>query len=60
MEISRYKLEAIGSHLRRIVLNAKANPAGHSTADALRLARRDLRWIEKILKDNDTTDDKGL
>lgn len=49
MEIPDYKAEALYRHLKRIVDNAKYPPADTRTADALRLARRDLCDLGKRL-----------
>ena len=47
MEIPDYKAKALYTHLRRILGNVKCDPADTRTFNALRLARQDLRDLEK-------------
>lgn len=47
MEIPDYKVQALYRHLKRIVENVRCSPADTRTIDALRLARLDMRDLEK-------------
>lgn len=47
MEIPRYKVENLIRHLERIVANCHAEPCDTRTANALRLARKDLDYLRK-------------
>lgn len=49
MQIPDYKAEALYRHLKRIVECAKYDPADTRTANALRLAKGDLRILKKII-----------
>lgn len=51
-----YLLREWYSHLRRIVENATCRPSDTRTANALRLARKDLRRIERYLETSETHD----
>lgn len=51
MQIPDYKAKALYAHLKRIVECVKYDPADTRTANALRLAKGDLRTIEKLLND---------
>lgn len=47
MEIPRYKVESLIRHLERIVANCRAEPCDSRTANALRLARKDLADLRR-------------
>lgn len=49
MYIPKSNVKAIRSHLKRIVENARADASDTRTVNALRLARRDLRLLDKYL-----------
>lgn len=49
MQIPDYKVKALCSHLRRIVECAKCDPRDTKTVNALRLAKKDLRILEKTM-----------
>ncbi|MBD5367220.1 MAG: hypothetical protein HDR82_09545 [Bacteroides sp.] len=49
MQIPDYKAKALIAHLRRIVEHALSDPADTRMANALRLAKSDLRTLEKLL-----------
>lgn len=51
-EIPLYILKGMLSHYKRIVENAKSRPDDHRTADAIRLARKDIAKLEKIITQN--------
>lgn len=53
MQIPVYKAKALYIHLKRIAENVRCDPADTRTVNALRLAKRDLRELEKALKIND-------
>lgn len=53
-EIPQYLIREWHSHLKRIVNNVSCDPSDSRTANALRLARKDLRRMEQILNPNDT------
>lgn len=53
--IPPYLLREWYGHYRRIVENAVFKPSDTRTADALRLARKDLRRMEKYLPQKDDT-----
>lgn len=57
MDIPEYRLREWHRHLKRIVENAMTERNDTRTANALRLARRDLQLMNKIInsKDNDKT-----
>lgn len=55
MQIPDYKAKALYAHLKRIVECAKYDPTDTKTANALRLAKGDLRTLEKYLPKNKTT-----
>ena len=50
MQIPEYKAKALYAHLKRIVECAKCDSTDTKTANALRLAKVDLRWLEKQIK----------
>lgn len=55
MQIPDYRAKTLCKHLKRIVENVKCDPADTRTLNALRLARQDLRDLEKRItktKDN--------
>ena len=47
--VPEYRLREWQRHLKRIVDNTVCDPADTCTVNALRLARRDLRNLEKYL-----------
>lgn len=49
MEIPDYRARALLSRLRRIISRAELPPGDYRTADAVRLVKADMRWIEKRL-----------
>lgn len=49
MEIPDYFLAGLYAHYRRIVEHSYHDPADYRTADALRLARKELRRLERCL-----------
>lgn len=51
--IPEYVLRDWHRHLKRIVENATCDRADTRTANALRLARKDLYRMNKLLPDND-------
>ena len=51
MQIPDYLIKAIHGHYKRIVENAKCAPSDTKTANALRLAKGDLRKLEKIINE---------
>lgn len=53
MQIPDYKAKALYTHLKRIVENVRCDPSDTRTVNSLRLARRDLRDLEKILSKNE-------
>lgn len=55
MRIPEYRLKEWRSHLKRIVENVKCDPSDTKTANAIRLARKDLRRMDKYLEGNDKT-----
>lgn len=57
MNIPEYRLREWHRHLKRIVDHAACDRNDTRTANALRLARRDLQLMDKIInsKDNDKT-----
>lgn len=46
--IPAYRARALATHLRRIIEKAGCNPSDLRTANALRLAKADLRYIDKL------------
>lgn len=50
--IPAYLLREWHRHLKRIVENASCNPSDTRTLNALRLARKDLRTMEKYLSES--------
>lgn len=53
MQIPEYIILATYNHLKRIVDNAKCERADTRTANAIRLARTDLKRLEKyVIKTN--------
>lgn len=54
MQIPRYRLREWAAHMKRIVDNATCDPGDYRTANALRMARKDLRRMEQYSKDNET------
>ena len=55
MQIPQYRLREWAAHLKRILDNAMCDPSDDRTANALRMARKDLRRMEQYSKDNDKT-----
>lgn len=55
MQIPRYRLREWAAHLKRILDNATCDLSDYRTANALRMARKDLRRMEQYIKDNDKT-----
>lgn len=55
MRIPEYRLKEWRTHLKRIVDNAKCDPSDTKTANAIRLAKKDLRRMDNYLEDNDKT-----
>lgn len=53
IQIPEYLLREWHRHLKRIVENATYERADTRTANAFRLARKDLRRMNKLLPDND-------
>jgi len=53
MQIPRYRLREWAAHLKRILDNATCDPSDYRTVNALRMARKDLRRMEKYIKDNE-------
>lgn len=49
IEIPEYRLREWHRHLKRIVENARCDSTDTRTTDALRLARKDLRSLEKYI-----------
>lgn len=49
MQIPDYIVKAVYAHYRRIAARSKADPGDHRTADALRLAKEDLRRLGKYV-----------
>lgn len=49
MEIPTYIIREWHSHIRRIAENATCDPSDTRTANALRLARKDIRRMERYL-----------
>ena len=49
MQIPDYKAEAMLRHFKRVVENATVDATDTRTVNALRLARQDLRQLEKYL-----------
>lgn len=47
--IPAYKARALAAHLRRIVGKAGCDPSDTRTANALRLAKIDLKTLDKLL-----------
>lgn len=45
--IPLWRFKGIYSHLRRIAQYAKATPGDNRTGDALRLARKDLQYLQR-------------
>lgn len=54
MQIPDYRLREWAAHLRRIVDNATCDSDDYRTANALRMARKDLKRMERYIKDNET------
>jgi len=50
MEIPDYIIKGIYIHYKRLTQHARVDPADHRTVDALRLARKDLRKLQKYIK----------
>ena len=53
IQVPEYLLREWHRHLTRIVEHATYNRADTRTANAFRLARKDLRRMNKLLSDND-------
>ncbi|WP_305156154.1 hypothetical protein [uncultured Muribaculum sp.] len=49
MKIPLYRAKALRNHLKRVASHAVAAANDHRTADALRLAIADVRWLEKLI-----------
>lgn len=48
-QIPAYFLKSLYTHYKRIAENARCDPSDTRTANALRLAKSDLRKLDKIL-----------
>ncbi len=55
MQIPEYRLREWRTHLKRIVDNAVCDPSDTRTANAVRMARKDLQRMEKYLTEHDKT-----
>lgn len=49
MQIPYYRVKVLRVHLKRILEHAKCAPGDTRTANAIRLAKEDLRVLEKLL-----------
>lgn len=53
MQIPDYIIKTVYSHYKRIAAHAGCDPGDHLTRDALRQSGRDLRRLEKYIKENE-------
>ena len=55
MNIPEYRLREWYRHFKRIAENARCDSSDTTTVNALRMARKDIRRIEKYLNEHDKT-----
>ena len=54
MQIAKSSAISLCRHMKRIIENATCDPRDTRTVNAIRLAKTDLRKLEKIIQENDT------
>lgn len=53
MQIAKSSVISLYRHMKRIIENATCDPRDTRTVNAMRLAKADLRKLEKIIQDDD-------